>query len=113
MVADAHGELDEKSELIDLIKKILVEQDIMTQDDLVNALLDLNIEVTQLLVSRDMRESLFSKSTFWQKQVVIAMPCLKVIDSIQMQSFFNQLLKKLKNKVINWRLEQALGQLCR
>ena len=34
-----------KSERIDLIKKILVEQDIMTQDDLVNALLDLNIEV--------------------------------------------------------------------
>ena len=42
-----------KSERIDLIKKILVEQDIMTQDDLVSALLDLKIEVTQATVSRD------------------------------------------------------------
>ena len=45
-----------KSERIDLIKKILVEQDIMTQDDLVSALLDLKIEVTQATVSRDMRD---------------------------------------------------------
>lgn len=45
-----------KSERIDLIKKILVEQDIMTQDDLVSALLNLKIEITQATVSRDMRE---------------------------------------------------------
>ena len=45
-----------KNERIDLIKKILVEQDIMTQDDLVSALLNLKIEITQATVSRDMRE---------------------------------------------------------
>lgn len=45
-----------KSDRIDLIKKILVEQDIMTQDDLVSALLNLKIEITQATVSRDMRE---------------------------------------------------------
>ncbi|GAX46631.1 arginine repressor [Pseudolactococcus reticulitermitis] len=45
-----------KSERIELIKKLLVEQDIMTQDDLVSALLALDIEVTQATVSRDMRE---------------------------------------------------------
>ena len=45
-----------KSERINLIKDILVAREIMTQDDLVTALLDLNVEVTQATVSRDMRE---------------------------------------------------------
>lgn len=45
-----------KSERIEAIKAILVAQEIMTQDDLVTALLDLGIEVTQATVSRDMRE---------------------------------------------------------
>lgn len=45
-----------KSDRIKLIEKLLVERDIMTQDDLVNALLEMKIEVTQATVSRDMRE---------------------------------------------------------
>ena len=45
-----------KSDRIKLIKKILVDNDIMTQDDLVTALLDLKVTVTQATVSRDMRE---------------------------------------------------------
>lgn len=45
-----------KSDRIKLIKKILVDNDIMTQDDLVTALLDLKVAVTQATVSRDMRE---------------------------------------------------------
>lgn len=45
-----------KSDRIKLIKKILVDNDIMTQDDLVIALLDLKVAVTQATVSRDMRE---------------------------------------------------------
>lgn len=45
-----------KSDRIRLIKQILVDYDIMTQDDLVNALLKLNVAVTQATVSRDMRE---------------------------------------------------------
>lgn len=45
-----------KSDRIKLIKKILVDNDIMTQDDLVTALLDLKVVVTQATVSRDMRE---------------------------------------------------------
>jgi transcriptional regulator of arginine metabolism len=45
-----------KSERIKIIEKLLVERDIMTQDDLVNALLALDIEVTQATVSRDMRD---------------------------------------------------------
>ncbi|GFH39731.1 arginine repressor [Lactococcus insecticola] len=45
-----------KSERIKLIEKLLVEREIKTQDDLVNALLDLKVAVTQATVSRDMRE---------------------------------------------------------
>ncbi|MDR1606104.1 MAG: ArgR family transcriptional regulator [Streptococcaceae bacterium] len=45
-----------KSERIELIKKLLLAQDILTQDDLVAALLALGVEVTQATVSRDMRE---------------------------------------------------------
>lgn len=45
-----------KNERIACIQNILVEQEIMTQEDLVTALLNLGIEVTQATVSRDMRE---------------------------------------------------------
>jgi transcriptional regulator of arginine metabolism len=45
-----------KTDRIRLIKKLLIAHEIKTQDELVTALLDLKIEVTQATISRDMRE---------------------------------------------------------
>lgn len=63
-----------KSDRIKLIKKILVDYEIMTQDDLVNALLKLNVVVTQATVSRDMRELRLIKAPAKQGGYRYALP---------------------------------------